>query len=75
MKRYIILHTHKHGTCPYTFQTERNDVPLGWHGEDTDLAEDEVLAGLLAEVGCDFEPDKGEYLDIVEDAQYITTWE
>jgi len=73
MKTYTILHTHKHGADTYVFETERTDVPTGWHGSDTD-PDDEVLNSLLAACGVDFEPDRDEYLDILELGETITVW-
>jgi len=65
VKTYTILHTHQFGSTHYVFQSERTDVPLGWHGEDCER-DDSPLWSLCACLDIDFEPEREESLDITE---------
>lgn len=70
MKTYTLIHTHKHGTSFWVFQSARDDVPTGWHGGDDDDEDEDgepsLVMQLCKSLGVDFEPDREEYLDIDE---------
>lgn len=55
MKRYLAIHTHEYGVSVYNFQFQ-----------PTDTLPQPPIEGVVVECKIDFEPEKGETIDIVD---------
>ena len=68
MPYYKILHTHRHGDDSWTVKTQSdNPLPTGWFCIDAEESSEEELQNLskrLASADIDFEPDRGEIIEI-----------
>lgn len=60
MKRYLLKHSHKHGDSYYPF--EANDSYEGHFNEENGFPDENLLKFL----NIDYEPDKGEHIEISE---------
>lgn len=68
MLYFQVFHTHRHGSDTWVVKTQSdNPLPTGWFCEDSENESEEELKDLakrLSKAGIDFEPDRGETLDI-----------